>query len=137
MRIASHGACRLWVKSDHQEPEAPAGESALALLQAVYRDPRQPLSVRMRAAIEALLFESPKLTATAVLTREDFAERLERATARSLAAKLNLIEAESIRSVKKRPPTKATSNFPLLGDIGWETQYASPAQRIVRILVTQ
>jgi hypothetical protein len=33
----------------------------------------------MRAAIEALLFESPKLSATAVLTSDDFADRLEKA----------------------------------------------------------
>jgi hypothetical protein len=41
------------------------------------------LGVRLRAAIEALPFESPKLSATAVLTSEDFAERLEKAIATS------------------------------------------------------
>jgi hypothetical protein len=42
-----------------------------------------PLSVRIRCAVEALPFESPKLSATAVLTSEDFADRLEKAIARS------------------------------------------------------
>ena len=60
-----------------QEPEPPAGKTALGLLQAVYRDGALPLGVRMRAAIEALPFESPKLSATAVLTADDFATRLE------------------------------------------------------------
>jgi hypothetical protein len=43
-----------------EEPKSPVGESAIALLQAVYRDVRQPLSTRIRCAVEALLFENPK-----------------------------------------------------------------------------
>jgi len=40
------------------------------------------------AAIEALPFEAPKLSTTAVLTGDGFAERLERALARSGRARL-------------------------------------------------
>ena len=40
-----------------EEPPAPDGETALALLQAVYRDQRQPLHVRLRCATEALPYE--------------------------------------------------------------------------------
>jgi hypothetical protein len=64
------------------EPEF-EGENALGFLQAIYKSRLVPLSVRMRAAVEALPFESPKLSATAVLTSEDFADRLEQAIARS------------------------------------------------------
>jgi hypothetical protein len=48
----------------------------------------------MRAAIEALPFESPKLSATAVLHQGDFAERLDRAIERSSKAQM-VIEAKA------------------------------------------
>ena len=54
---------------------------------------KQPMSRRLRAAIEALPFENPKLSATAVFPGEDFAARLERAIFRS-GADPKLIEAE-------------------------------------------
>ena len=68
-----------------QEPAVPEGETSLQLLQAIYRDKRQPLNVRVRCAIESLPFEVPKLSATAVaaIDGQTFAEALERATARS------------------------------------------------------
>ena len=58
--------------------------TALELLQGVYRNEAIPLLVRMRAAIEALPFETPKLSATAfVPLGEQFAKRLEKAVERS------------------------------------------------------
>jgi hypothetical protein len=57
---------------------------ALEFLQAVYCNEAIPLSVRMRAAIECLPFETPKLSAAAIVPMgEEFAKRLERAIARS------------------------------------------------------
>jgi hypothetical protein len=49
-----------------------------------------PLSVRMRAAIELLPYQQPKLSAVAVghLTGEDFYSRLEAAIERSERARL-------------------------------------------------
>jgi len=70
------------------------GANALAFLQAIYRNRQLPLPVRLRAAIEALPFESPKLSATAILHEDDFATRLDRAIARS---GLQLIEARPVQ----------------------------------------
>jgi hypothetical protein len=72
-----------------QEPIVPEGETSLQLLQAIYKDKKQPLNVRVRCAIEALQYEVPKLSATAIATMDGqtFAEALERATARSEIAR--------------------------------------------------
>ena len=63
------------IEIQEREPEK---VSSLEYLQRIYRDPTQPTPVRMRAAIEALAFENPKLSAVGVgyLTNDTFAERL-------------------------------------------------------------
>jgi hypothetical protein len=62
-------------------------DSALELLQAIYRSPSMKLSIRMKAAMAALPFESPKLAviATNSMSGDRFAEVLDRAIARSKA----------------------------------------------------
>ena len=76
------------------EPRWYGADNALSLLQAVYRDQELPLPVRMRAAALALPFESPKLSAIANLSPEDFSDRLEKAITRS---GVRLIEAKGER----------------------------------------
>jgi hypothetical protein len=65
--------------------ELAPGEISLDLLRRVYRSTQQPMSLRMRAAIEALPFEVPKLSATAIATMDGqtFAQALDRAIERS------------------------------------------------------
>ena len=79
------------------------GNGSLGLLQSIYRSPAMPLSVRMRAAIEALPFEFPKLAVTAMVDGDDFADRLDKAFRRSG----KVIEAEPTRAMPEltRPRT--------------------------------
>lgn len=66
------------------EREAPDGETALGLLQAVYRNKRVPLHTRIRCASLAIGYESPKLAVTGVVHDDaSFAVALERAISRS------------------------------------------------------
>jgi hypothetical protein len=85
----------------------PQGETALELLRAVYRNPRQPLGVRMRAAALALPFEAPKLSAVAMSNMDPatFAAQLERAIGRSDAVRVlpppTIIDAEPVPEDKR------------------------------------
>jgi hypothetical protein len=67
---------------------------ALEYLQGIYNDPTQSTSMRMRAAIECLPFENPKLSATAIATMDgnSFAEALDRCIARSKSPPPKVIE---------------------------------------------
>jgi hypothetical protein len=78
------------------EVALPKHTRALELLQMVYRGEFKASPQQMRAAIEALPYENPKLSAVTVghLTAEDFYSRLDRAVERSDRARL--IEAKAI-----------------------------------------
>ena len=67
--------------------DGPEGETSLQLLQAIYKNRKQPLNVRVRCAIEALAHEYPKVSAVQVshMNGQDFASALERAIQRSKA----------------------------------------------------
>ncbi|MFY9839153.1 MAG: hypothetical protein WAK55_22285 [Xanthobacteraceae bacterium] len=69
------------------EPDLPEGIMALPLLQMAYRGKVQLTLQQMRAAIESLPYETPKLSATAIATMDGltFAEALERCIERSKA----------------------------------------------------
>jgi hypothetical protein len=71
------------------------GRTSLAFLQAVYCNDGLPLHVRMKAAIAALPFEHPKLSATLAVQADDsWAAKLKNAIARSSKADAyRLIEA--------------------------------------------
>src|SRR5262249_54423963 len=84
-----------------QEIEMPADGISLDLLRAVYRNSSLPLATRMRAAIAALPFESPKLAVTAVVSEQDFATVLDRRLKRIEEMKASAIEATPVINGKK------------------------------------
>jgi hypothetical protein len=89
-------------------PEA----TSLDLLQAVYRNPDVPLSVRMRAAGMAIPYEFPKLSVVAsVSDPAAFAERLERAIQRSGIRPLMIEHAPQPRSA----PQPSSVTGPMVG----------------------
>jgi hypothetical protein len=73
------------------------GETSLDLMRKIYRNPRQPMYRRIRAAEQALQFEHPKLgaVATTAMNGADFASLLEKAILRSAIGRpLRQIEAQ-------------------------------------------
>ena len=77
-------------QEEQQEPTLPDDVGALRLLQMVYRGEVKVSPQQMRAAIEALPFEAPKLQSVGVgyIDGTAFADRLERALRRSDGARL-------------------------------------------------
>jgi hypothetical protein len=74
-------------RSERDELELSPNATSLEFLQACYRNSALPLSTRMRAAVAALQFEHPKLSAAAVVHDDGtFAQRLEKALLRSALA---------------------------------------------------
>jgi hypothetical protein len=69
-------------------------DNAISLdgLQAVYRNPRLPLQMRIRAMVAALPFETPKLAVTATVSEHDFATLLDRRLKRIEEMKAKAIE---------------------------------------------
>jgi hypothetical protein len=84
---------------DELNGEAPEGKTALELHQAVYRDRRLPLHVRLRAAKEALPYETPKLSVTQHIDDKDWGAILDRAIERSHGSKAKLL----LMDLRNRP----------------------------------
>jgi hypothetical protein len=81
---------------------------ALEFLQEVYCNDQLPLVTRMRAAIAALPFESPKLAVTAMVSEQDFATLLDQ--------RLKRIEEMRAKEIEETPQVEAKSALPQLAD---------------------
>lgn len=93
------------IEREEEADSAAEPASALDYLQDVYRGRRVAEHSRMRAAMAALPFESPKLSAAAVssMDGEHFAAMLERAVQRSRAP-LTIDHQPAERSLPEAPP---------------------------------
>jgi hypothetical protein len=88
-------------------------ENAHALLKAVYQCTEVPLSVRMRAAMACLPFETPKLAITAQVSEGNFADLLDRRLKR--LAEMKLIEANGAKVIDQSEAKPQVETKPPLG----------------------
>jgi hypothetical protein len=85
---------RLDIIDGLEGPIFEASDTALELLQAIYKNPAMPLQTRMRAAKEALPYESPKLAVVATVSTTNFMEIIDRRMKR--AAQAGLLELKAL-----------------------------------------
>jgi hypothetical protein len=76
--------------------EVAADATPLDFLQAIYRNPKQPMSRRLRAATEAAQYVHPTFKAMAMVSGNDFAAILERRMKRAQAN--GLLELKALPS---------------------------------------
>jgi hypothetical protein len=81
-----------WFVEEGEGLEVSPDATPVDFLCAIYRDARQPMHRRLKAAIEAAPYCHPQLKATAVILGSNFAARLELAVKRTEPA---LIEARA------------------------------------------
>jgi hypothetical protein len=81
----------------------PEGATSLDVMQAIYRNPKQPFVRRMRAAAAALAYEHPKLSASyAVDGSRNFAEEMKAISRRS--GRGNVLDASAnYRQIEASP----------------------------------
>ena len=79
---------------DDEGLEVPADANPVDFLMALFRDRTQPMTRRLRAAIECAPYVHSTFRATAIIQGGDFASRLERAVSRSKGNAVKVIEAK-------------------------------------------
>lgn len=93
-------------EAEEDEPvlreEGPKAQTALQLLQAVYRDPTQPQSVRIKTAGMAIAYETPKLSVGIRADHRGMADRMEATELRHKQSAL-VAQRENAAAAGERP----------------------------------
>jgi hypothetical protein len=107
------------IEQQKEEPELPEGITALPLLQLAYRGQVKLTPQQARCAIEALPYETPKLSAAAIgiFEGQSFAEALDRCIERSGVNKPaplpppKVIEHETVSAEEMKRPFQRYRRF--------------------------
>jgi hypothetical protein len=98
------------IEYKEKEKVEPFKGTALEYFQSIYRNPAQEQYVRMRAARDAIAYESPKLIATAQISGQSFAAILERRYLHMRKVQAELIEpSKEPKPVPEPAPAKAAA----------------------------
>jgi len=81
------------------------------VLVAIYRNPKMPLHTRMKAAMAAIAYESPKLAVTATMSGRDFASLLE-----ARISRYRKLEAAKIIEAQPAPQVETKPHLPTVHD---------------------
>ena len=95
-----------------EEPET-EDVNSLSYLRRIYRDPNQPIAVRMRAAIESLPYENGKVPATQNTATEDKVKKMEILLQRMERAKVImplLIEGKCVNTLQVNDAGEGVGN---------------------------
>ena len=95
-----------------EEPET-EDVNSIDYLRSIYRDPNQPIPVRMRAAIESLPYENGKVPAAQNTTTEDKVKKMEILLRRMDKAKVImplLIEGKCVNTSQVNDADRQTEN---------------------------
>jgi hypothetical protein len=87
--------------------EGPSAQTALQLMQAIYRDPAQPQHTRIKCAAVAIAYESAKLSVSMAVNHRGMGDMIDRAHAKHLEARR--LEPES--PVASAPTAPAAPTF--------------------------
>jgi hypothetical protein len=97
------------IEEQAETVEGPRAQTALQLLQAVYRDPTQPQSVRIKTAGMAIAYETPKLSVGVRADHRGMADMMEAMHQARHKQSQIVAQRENAAEAGERPVVSATT----------------------------